>query len=84
MCIRDRIRIAGRPLHHAISYGVSQALLDAVAKASHRLMCEVVAEEYGCAIAERPIPIFAQTGDDRYANEMCIRDSPISWGRRWS
>lgn len=75
----EEIRIAGRPLHHAISYGVSQALLDAVAKASHRLMCEVVAEEYGCAIAERPIPIFAQTGDDRYANadKMIIKEAAV-------
>ncbi len=75
----EEIRIEGRPLHHAISYGVSQALLDAVAKASRRLMCEVVAEEYGCEIADRPIPIFAQTGDDRYANadKMIIKEADV-------
>ncbi len=80
LCRRlEEIRIDGRPLHHAISYGVSQALLDAVAKASRRLMCEVVAEEYGCEIAERPIPIFAQTGDDRYANadKMIIKEADV-------
>ena len=80
LCRRlEEIRIDGRPLHHSISYGVSQALLDAVAKASRRLMCEVVAEEYGCEIAERPIPIFAQTGDDRYANadKMIIKEADV-------
>ena len=41
----EAIQVEGKRLHTAIRYGVSQALLDAVAKASGRLMCEVVADE---------------------------------------
>lgn len=58
----------GSRLHTAIRYGVTQAVLDAVAKAGHKQMAQVVAEEYGLAIAERPVPIFCQSGDDRYLN----------------
>ena len=31
-------------------------------------MCEVVADEYGCTVSETSIPIFTQSGDDRYSN----------------
>lgn len=58
----------GRLLHTAIRYGVTQALLDAVAKANHKLMVDIVASEYGTEPATQPIPIFAQTGDERYVN----------------
>ena len=44
----EAIEVEGKRLHTAIRYGVSQAILDAVAKATGRLMCEVVADEYGC------------------------------------
>ena len=65
----------GHRLHTAIRYGVSQALLDAVAKSRRRLMCEIIAEEYGTSLAKEPIPIFAQSGDDRYnnADKMIIK-----------
>ena len=46
----EAITIDGKRLHTAIRYGVSQAILDAVAKATNRLMCEVVADEYGCTV----------------------------------
>lgn len=63
----------GRKLHTAIRYGVTQALLDAVAKKQHKTMAEVVAAEYGTTLARGMIPIFAQTGDDRYHNaDKCI------------
>lgn len=58
----------GGRMHTAIRYGVSQAILDAVAKSRHKLMAQVVAEEYGLALSDAPIPIFCQTGDDRYLN----------------
>ena len=32
------------------------------------MMCEVVADEYGCTVSETPIDIFTQSGDDRYMN----------------
>lgn len=64
----EEIQVDGKNLHTAIRYGVSQALLDAVAKANHKLPAEIVAEEYDVEIPEHPIPIFCQTGDDRYTN----------------
>ena len=75
----ESITIDGKRLHTAIRYGVSQAILDAVAKATHRLMCEVVADEYGCTVSEAPIPIFTQSGDDRYLNadKMIIKGAPV-------
>ncbi|MBQ8507666.1 MAG: methylaspartate ammonia-lyase [Clostridia bacterium] len=75
----EAIEIDGKRLHTAIRYGVSQALLDAVAKATGRLMCEVVADEYGCTVSEKPIPIFTQSGDDRYDNsdKMIIKGAQV-------
>ena len=64
----EAIMVDGKRLHTAVRYGVSQAILDAVAKASGRLMCEVVADEYGCEVADKPIAIFTQSGDARYDN----------------
>ena len=75
----EAIEIDGKRLHTAIRYGLSQALLDAVAKATNRLMCEVVADEYGCTVSEKPIPIFTQSGDDRYSNadKMIIKGAQV-------
>ena len=75
----ETITVDGKRLHTAIRYGVSQAILDAVAKATNRLMCEVVADEYGCTVSESPIPIFTQSGDDRYLNadKMIIKGAPV-------
>ena len=75
----EAIEINGKRLHTAIRYGLSQALLDAVAKASGRLMCEVVADEYGCTVSEKPITIFTQSGDDRYSNadKMIIKGAQV-------
>ena len=75
----EAIQVEGKRLHTAIRYGVSQAILDAVAKASNRLMCEVVADEYGCTVSETPIDIFTQSGDDRYdnADKMIIKGAQV-------
>ena len=75
----EAIQVEGKRLHTAIRYGVSQAILDAVAKATGRMMCEVVADEYGCAVSETPIPIFTQSGDDRYdnADKMIIKGAQV-------
>ncbi len=75
----EAICVDGKRLHTAIRYGVSQAILDAVAKATGRMMCEVVADEYGCTVSETPIPIFTQSGDDRYdnADKMIIKQAQV-------
>ncbi|MCF0151299.1 MAG: methylaspartate ammonia-lyase [Firmicutes bacterium] len=75
----EAIQVEGKRLHTAIRYGVSQAILDAVAKANHKIMAEVVAEEYGCTVSETPIDIFTQSGDDRYDNsdKMIIKGAQV-------
>ena len=75
----EAIQVDGKRLHTAIRYGLSQAILDAVAKATGRMMCEVVADEYGCTVSETPIPIFTQSGDDRYnnADKMIIKGAQV-------
>ena len=75
----EAIEVEGKRLHTAIRYGVSQAILDAVAKASGRMMCEVVADEYGCTVSETPVAIFTQSGDDRYDNsdKMIIKGAQV-------
>jgi methylaspartate ammonia-lyase len=64
----DALIIDGQPLHVAVRYGLSQALLDAVAHARGVTMAEVVVEEYGTSEPLVPVPMFVQSGDDRYTN----------------
>ena len=64
----DHMEAGGKRLHTAIRYGVSQAILDAVAKAKRLNMCDVVAEEYGLDVSLEPLKIVTQSGDDRYTN----------------
>ncbi len=71
----DALKVNGRPLHTGIRYGVSQAFVDALAKTQRRTMAEVVADEYGTEISKQPIPVLAQSGDDRYtgADKMILK-----------
>lgn len=64
----DGLEIDGKRLHTAVRYGLGQMLLDARAKATGQLMCEVVCQEYGLPVVAQPVPIFGQSGDDRYNN----------------
>ncbi|NMB01214.1 MAG: methylaspartate ammonia-lyase [Firmicutes bacterium] len=58
----------GQPLHTAIRYGVSQAILDAVARSKHVTMTEVIVEEYDLELIPERVLIFTQSGDDRKMN----------------
>jgi methylaspartate ammonia-lyase len=71
----DTLRADGQTLHTAIRYGVSQAVLDAVARTRGITMAEVIRDEYDTGASLRPVPIFAQSGDDRYNNvdKMILR-----------
>ncbi len=64
----DDIRPSGHELHAAVRYGLSQALLDAVATAQRVTMAEVVRNEYRTGVELRPVPLFVQSGDDRYTS----------------
>ena len=69
----------GKQYHTAIRYGVSQACLDAVAKSKNKLMAQIVAQEYGTKISDKLVPVFSQSGDDRYINadKMIIKGSQV-------
>ena len=75
----DHMTVDGKRLHTAIRYGVTQAILDAVAKSKKKLMCEIIAEEYHTTVCDKEIPIFAQSGDDRNdnADKMIVKGTPI-------
>ena len=71
--------IDSKPFHTAIRFGVTQALLDAVAKSQKKLMAEVVGQEYGLSLSKEELPIFTQSGDNRYDNvdKMIIKGAQI-------
>lgn len=58
----------GKLYHTAIRYGVSQACLHAVALSKSKVMAQIIAQEYNTEISSEIIPIFSQSGDDRYLN----------------
>ncbi|TVP84415.1 MAG: methylaspartate ammonia-lyase [Acholeplasmataceae bacterium] len=65
----DMMKFDGKRMHTAIRYGLTQALLHAVALAQNLTMAEVIRNEYNPSLTTiKSIPIFAQTGDDRYTN----------------
>ena len=66
--IDKHIKEDGKAYHTAIRYGVSQACLHAVALSKSKVMAQVIADEYNTEISSEIIPIFSQSGDDRYLN----------------
>jgi methylaspartate ammonia-lyase len=64
----DALETDEGPLHTAIRYGVSQAVLAVVARGRRRTMAEVVRDEYATGAPLVPVPIYAQTGDERLLN----------------
>jgi methylaspartate ammonia-lyase len=62
----DELVIDGNPMHTAIRYGISQALLDATALANVCLKAEVICSEYALPVIADKVKLFAQSGDDRY------------------
>jgi methylaspartate ammonia-lyase len=68
-----------RRLHTAARYGLSQALLDARALATGRMKCEVICEEYGLPVVAERVPVFGQTGDNRYENvdKMILKETEV-------
>jgi methylaspartate ammonia-lyase len=71
----DKYVLDGQRLHTALRYGLTQAVLDGVALARRLTIAEVVAEEYGCEISRRPIPILAscQKGDWLQLDRMILK-----------
>lgn len=64
----DRKLFDGVQLPASVRYGVTQAILETVAKSRHITMSEVVIDEYGLEMDLTPVRINAQSGDERYTN----------------
>ena len=75
----DSMKIDGKRLHTAIRYGITQALLDAVAKARKVTMAEVIQKDYNTGLEITKRPIFTQSGDNRYENadKMIIKGADV-------
>ncbi|MBZ4664086.1 MAG: methylaspartate ammonia-lyase [Caloramator sp.] len=75
----DSMEVNGKRLHTAIRYGVTQAILDAVSKVRKLTMAEVIKEEYNIKGEIKRVPIFTQSGDDRYNNvdKMIIKGADV-------
>ncbi len=76
----DRLMIKDTRLHTAMRYGVTGALLSATAKANKVTMAEIVRKEYHLMNNNYyMIPLFAQTGDERYTNvdKMIIKEVDV-------
>lgn len=69
----------GSQLHTAIRYGASQALLKAASRACGVTQTEVLAQELRSEPAREPVPVFGQSGDDRYvgAEKMLLKRVPV-------
>ncbi len=76
----DTLNIDGKPIHTALRYGITQALLDGVAKVQNRTISEVVRDEYGIKdTTYHTVPLFAQSGDDRYSgvDKMIMKEVDV-------
>ncbi|MGB6128055.1 MAG: methylaspartate ammonia-lyase [Psychrilyobacter sp.] len=75
----DTMELNGNRLHTAIRYGLSQAILDATAKANKITMAEVIKKEYATDVKIKRLPLFTQSGDDRKnnADKMIIKGADI-------
>ena len=72
-------RSGGQRLHTAVRYGVSQALLNAAARAGGSTPTDVLATAQGTEPSDRPVPVFGQSGDERRVNaeKMLIKGVPV-------
>ena len=75
----DSLEINGKRISAAIRYGVTQAILDAVAKSRGLTMAEIIADEYETGIEIAIVPMHTQSGDDRYDNvdKMILKEAGV-------
>ncbi len=64
----DQLKVNGERLPTSIRYGVTQAILEAVARERRLTMAEVILNEYNLKLQLTPVRINAQSGDERYTN----------------
>jgi methylaspartate ammonia-lyase len=78
--IEADVAVADLALGRAAAYGISQALLDAAAHAAgHHIMGRVIKDEWGLPGTLAPVPLYAQTGEDRRdgVDKMLLKRVPV-------
>ena len=75
----DHLEVDGKRIPASIRYGVTQALLDAVAKIRSITMAEVIQDEYKTGIEIAIVPMHTQSGDERYTNvdKMILKEAGV-------
>jgi len=75
----DNLIIDGNKIHTALRYGLSQAILDATSKAYHETIVETIWREYNLPKIIKKVPIFGQSGDERYTNvdKMILKEADV-------
>jgi methylaspartate ammonia-lyase len=75
----DHLEVGGKRIPAAIRYGLTQALLDAVAKSRSITMAEVIQDEYKTGIDIEIVPMHTQSGDERYSNvdKMILKEAGV-------
>ena len=75
----DNFSVNGKCISAAIRYGLTQALLDAVAKSRSITMAEVIQDEYQTGIEIAVVPMHTQSGDERYSNvdKMILKEAGV-------
>jgi methylaspartate ammonia-lyase len=69
----------GKPLHTALRYGISQAVLHAASLAQREPMARLVAREYGSELASAPLPILvsASTNDWKQLDQRILKRADL-------
>jgi methylaspartate ammonia-lyase len=76
----DTLKVNGKPLHNAIRYGLTQAFLNTAAAFYKLTPAEVIRKEYKIpSTTYKHIPVFTQSGDDRYNNvdKMILKEADV-------
>jgi methylaspartate ammonia-lyase len=76
----DALSIDGKRLHTAIRYGLTQAFLALIANHQKLTRAEIIRKEYHILDkVYKPVPIFSQSGDERYTNvdKMILKGSDV-------
>ena len=75
----DDFQVAGKRLHTALRYGLTQALLNATATARRETGAEVIAREYGTQMQAQPVGILASChrGDGLQLDRVIMKRAAV-------
>ena len=75
----DRGEYGGKPLHTALRYGITQAVLHAASLAKRAPMARLIAQEYATDLATSPLPILvsASTHDWKQLDQRILKRADL-------